>query len=96
MPADKPGAQCCHRRLKIGPDRYCHFRGTCRGRRAHVGGKIDQRPVGLVANGGNDRDPRCGDGADHRLIVEAPEVFKAAAAARHDQDVRTGQGAALR
>ncbi len=95
-PGGKPGTQRCHRRLQIGPDRHRHFCGTRRCRCAHVGGKIDQGPVGLVADRGNDRDPRRGNGADNRFIVEAPKVFKAAAAACDDQHVGAGQGAGWR
>ena len=54
---------------------------------AQVGDMVDQRPVGLVADGGDHRDRAVGDGAHHRLLVEAPEVFQRAAAARHDQQV---------
>ena len=51
---------------------------------------VDQRPVGLVADGGDQRDFGGGRRAHHRLVVEAPEIFQAAAAPRHDDDVRAG------
>ena len=53
-----------------------------------VGGKVDQRPVGLVADRRDQRDVGGRHGAHQRLVVEAPEVLEAAAAARDDQHVR--------
>ncbi|MCY1228419.1 hypothetical protein D9M72_407360 [compost metagenome] len=51
---------------------------------------IDQRPVGLVTDGGNQRDLGGRHSPDHRLVVEAPEVLKAATAAGNDQHVWPG------
>ena len=53
---------------------------------------VDQRGVGLVADGGDQRDVAVGGRADHDLLIETPEVFDGAAAARHDQHVRTRHG----
>ena len=52
-----------------------------------VGGVVDQRPVGLVADGGNQRDFRGRGGAHHDLFVEGPQVLEAAAAASQDEHV---------
>src|SRR5690606_40488326 len=51
---------------------------------------------GLVADGGNGRDGAGGGGAYRGLVVEPPEVFQRAAAARDDENVRTRDGAAGR
>ena len=64
-----------------------HLGGGGRRRRAAVGGEVDQRGVGLVADGGDQRDAALGGGADDDLLVEAPEVLEAAAAARDDEHV---------
>ena len=74
---------------KLGPDRHGEFgRRGWRGR-THVRRVIDQRPVGLVADGGDERDRAAGDRAHHRFVVEAHEIFERAAAARDDEHVRT-------
>ena len=48
---------------------------------------VDQRRVGLVADGGDQRDRRFGGGAHHLLLVERPQILDRAAAARDDQQV---------
>lgn len=69
-----------------------HRHGTLGGgggrRRAFVGGVVDQGPVGLVADGGNERDVAGGGRAHHVLVVEAPQVLEAAAAPGDDDQVR--------
>ena len=52
---------------------------------------VEQRPVGLVADGGDERDAAGGGGPDHGLVVEPPQVFERAAAARHDEHVGARQ-----
>ena len=72
---------------QIGPHRHGLF-GCSRGRRrAEVGNEIDERRVGLVSHGRNQRNRAGGHGADHDFLVEAPEVFERAAAPRHDDDI---------
>ena len=77
-----PVCSISSRVLRHGP-----FGGLGRRRRARVGGEVDQRPVGLVADRGDQRDGALGRRAHHDLLVEAPQVLEAAAAARHDQHV---------
>ena len=73
---------------QVEPHRHRHLGGGGRRRRAAVGGEVDQRGVGLVADGRDQRDAALGRGAHHDLLVEAPEVLEAAAAAGDDQQVR--------
>src|SRR5229473_8265503 len=68
--------------------RHRHFGGGRRRRRALVGGEVDQRDVGLVADRRDQRDHAVGGGADHDLFVERPQVFQRSAAARDDQEIR--------
>ncbi len=60
--------------------------------RAMVGGEVDERRVGLVADAGDHRDAARGDGAHHDLLVEAPEVLDGAAAAGDDQQIGARNG----
>ena len=46
---------------------------------------VDQRPVGLVADGGDQRDEARRRRAHDDLLVKAPEVLERAAAARDDE-----------
>ena len=46
-----------------------------------------QGRVGLVADRGDERDRRVGDGAHHLLLVERPQILDRAAAAGDDQQV---------
>ena len=64
-----------------GKRRAGHFR--CGGGRggAQVGGKIGKGDVGFVADAADDGDAALRDGADEVGMVEAPQVFEAAAAA---------------
>ena len=73
---------------KLGAHRHRHLGGAGRRRRAHVGGEVDQRPVGLVADRRDERDRARRRGAHDDLLVEAPEILDRAAAARDDQHVR--------
>ncbi len=47
------------------------------------------RRIRLVADRRDKRDGALRGGADHGLVVEAPEILEAAAAARHDEHVRS-------
>ncbi len=69
--------------------------GGGRGRGAPVGGVVDERGVGLVADGRDGGDVALRDGADDDFLVEAPEIFDGAAAPGDDQDVGTRDGAIL-
>ncbi len=62
-----------------------------RGGGAQVGDEIADGEIGLMANGGDDRDAAGGDGARQGLIVEGGKVFDAASAARNDNDI-DGEG----
>ena len=73
---------------EVGAHRHGELGRRGRRRRAQVRRVIEQCPVGLVADGGDDRDRATGGGAHHRLVVEAHEVFERAAAAGDDQHVR--------
>ena len=50
--------------------------------------KSADRHIRLMADGGDDRDLGCVDGAGHALIVEGPEILHGAAAASGDDDIR--------
>ena len=52
-----------------------------------IGSEIDQRRIGLMPHGGDQRDVAGRGRTHHDLLVEGPEVFQAAAAARHDQQI---------
>ena len=81
--------QVGNRGEELGPDGHREFgRRGWRGR-AHVRRVIDQRPVSLVADGGDERNRAASDRAHHGLVVEAHEVFERAAAARDNEHVRT-------
>jgi len=54
---------------------------------AEVGDKVGDGEVGFMADGGNDGEGGCGDGASDALGVEGGEVFKRSAAAGEDDDV---------
>ena len=60
--------------------------------RALVGGEIHQREVDLVPDAGHDRDVRRDHGAHNGLVIEAPQVFQAAAAARQQDHVDLSEG----
>jgi hypothetical protein len=76
---------------KLGEHRNRNFGGGRRGRSAAVGGMVDQRGVGLVADSGDQRDRAFGGGADHLLLVERPQILDRAAAASDDQKVGRGR-----
>ena len=82
------GARGCDLDEQFAAHRHRHFGGRRRRRRALVGGEIDQRDVGLVADRRDQRDHALGRGADHDLLVERPEILQRAAAARDDQQIR--------
>ena len=51
---------------------------------ARIRHQIDQRPIGFVTNGRDQRYAAFGGGANDDLFVEAPQVFKAATTAGND------------
>ena len=81
----KPEAR--HLDVQIGAHRHGPLGGRGRRRRAGIGDEVDEGPVGLVADRGDERDGARGDGAGDDLLVEAPEVLEAAAAAGDDHQV---------
>ena len=85
--------------LDIGDELGAHRHGGLGRRggrgRAEVGGVIDERGVGLVADAGDDRDAARGDRAHDDLLVEAPQILDRAAAARDDQQVGARHRAVL-
>src|SRR6185312_450873 len=54
---------------------------------AEVGDEVRDSEVGLVADGGDDGNLGCSDGAGERLVIEAGEIFDGAAAASENDDV---------
>lgn len=54
---------------------------------AEICGKVGQGDVGFVADAADDGDAALADGADEVGVVEAPEVFEAAAAADEEEGV---------
>ena len=86
--ADQPRGLVLQVGHQVGPRRHRQFGRRGGGGRAAVGGEIDQRGVGLVADRGDQRDAAGGGGADDDLLVERHQVFQAAAAAGDDQHVR--------
>ena len=53
----------------------------------HVGDPIGDGEVGLMADGGNDRDARFEDRFRDDLLIEGPEILDAPSAPPHDQDI---------
>src|SRR5208282_6266894 len=78
---------------KVGAHRHRHLGGGGRRRRAAVGGEIDQRHVGLVADRGDQRNETCRRRAHHDLLVERPQIFERAAAAGDDDKIWSPQQA---
>ena len=58
-----------------------------RRRRAQVGDEVADGEIGLVPDGGDDRDLGSGDHARQAFIIEGEEVLEGAAAARDDDDI---------
>ena len=65
-------------------DQFGRFAGR---QRANVGGQIGQRDVDFVADRRDDRNSRSRNRPHDRLLVERPQVFQTAAAARDDQAI---------
>ena len=72
---------------ELGTIRHDPLRRTGRRRRPLVGNEIGDREIGFVADAADDRDRAGGDRARHAFVVERPQVFERAAAAREDQHV---------
>ena len=97
LPAGQRAARLAHQvGDQFGAHRHRHLGGGGRRRRALVGGEVDQRDVGLVADRGNQRDHAVRRGAHHDLLVERPQILQRAAAARHDDEIGPRDAAALR
>ncbi len=80
---------------QFAPHRHGALGGGGRGGGAIVGGIVDEGPVGLVADRRDQGDAAFSSGAHHDLLIEAPQVLKAAAATRHDEEIGAGEGAAF-
>ena len=63
------------------------FGGGGRRGGAQVGDEVRDGEVGLVADGGDDRQRGGGNGAGERLVVESGEVFQRASAARDEDEI---------
>jgi hypothetical protein len=61
--------------------------GVARRGRTAIGDVVGEGRVDLVPHRRDDRRSRRGDGADHRLLVERPQVLDAAATAPDDEQV---------
>src|SRR5262245_60952734 len=72
---------------EIDPHRDRQLGGGGRRRRAHVGGEVDERHVGLVPDRRDQRDRARRHRSHHDLLVERPQVLERAAAARDDEKV---------
>ena len=83
-PTALEGAHVSAQRAAVGNDERCRGRGS---RRAHVGGEIANREVGLVADARHDGNAGLEDRARHALFIEGPEILDRSAAARDDQHV---------
>src|SRR5262245_18683834 len=80
---------------QVGADRHGALRGRRRGRRAIVGDDVENSPVGLVSDGRDQRDRARGGRARYALLVEAPQIFEAAAAPRDDDEIGARDEAAV-
>src|SRR3989337_4243568 len=85
-------AEARRRDEEIGAHRHGTLGGGGRRRRTEVRDEIDDGPVGLVADRGDERDGACGSGAGDALVVEAPEIFEAAPAASDDDEIGPRHG----
>src|SRR5579885_3519403 len=65
-------------------DRHSFFRRCRWSRRAQVSSMIDESPIRLMANSGDERDGAPGGCPNDDLLAEAHEIFKRAAAAGDD------------
>ena len=63
------------------------FGGRRRRGRAQVGGKVGDRKISFMADGGDYRNRRVADRARHGFFVESPKVFDRTAAAPYDDYV---------
>src|SRR5438477_727875 len=61
--------------------------GGGRGGGAHVGDEVSDSEIGFVTHAGNEWNYGVGDGAGDDFLIEGPDIFERAAAARDDQDV---------
>ena len=83
--ARQPGRQSLDAVLDAMLRRRDQLRCRRRRRRPEVSDKVRNREVGLVPNGGDDRQIAGGNGSGEKLVVECGEIFNGAAATG-DQD----------
>jgi len=83
----QPPPAIVEQRHQFGAHRHRHFRRRGRGRRAAVGGEVDQRGVGLMPHRRNQRDRRFGGGAHHNLLIERPQILDRTATTRDDDQI---------
>ena len=86
------GAGLLHAGELLGDIRHDALRGIRRSGCAQVGDLVEQRPVGLVADGAHDGRLAGGGGAHEALVAEDEQVLEVAAAAGDDDDVDLGVG----
>ncbi len=79
---------------QLGADGHGEFGGGGGRGRAHIGGEVDQRGVGLMADGGDQRNLALERGTDDALFVEGHQVFDGAAPAGDDEKVGARQAMA--
>ncbi len=79
---------------QLGAHRHRHLGGGRGRRRPPVGGMIDQGRVGLMADGGDQRDAARRGGPHDDLLIEGPEILQAAAAPGDDQEIGPRQAPA--
>ena len=77
-------SRCMQLLRLLGNDDFC---GRRRRRSPHVGDIVGDAVVGLVAHGGDDRDPAMKDRFGNDFFVEGPKVFDASSAASYDHHI---------
>ena len=80
-----PGQRIRHQLLAVGRS---HFRRRRRRRRAPVGHIVGNRPVGFVADPGNDRNAAGENGPRHFLGIETPQILQRPAPPGHNDHLR--------
>jgi hypothetical protein len=80
----------------LGAHRHRDLGGSGRCWSPAVGGKIDQRHVGFMADSGDQRDRAVSRRPHDNLFVERPQILNGPAAARHDKDLGPGDRAIAR
>jgi hypothetical protein len=73
---DVAAAEIGERGGEFAPHRHRFFRRRRRGRRAQIGGVVDQGPIRLVPDRGNERHKAPRRRAHHDFLVETPQIFE--------------------